>query len=164
MYCKLLLSIISLGVLGCANPSMEDGLESLTQSLAELEASMIALDVEGMLADLSEMQGQAEQMALDVESIEQASSDVQDITSRLNWQSSCKYGTSGIHKKCSLDQPAQRVTSKQISEGEYLSEKIQGSPEVTTTIYPTVPAVVREAPRTHQRETRHNIPNQTAQI
>jgi len=81
---KLLLSIISLGVLGCANPSMEDGLESLTQSLAELEASMIALDVEGMLADLSEMQGQAEQMALDVESIEQASSDVQDITSRLN--------------------------------------------------------------------------------
>ena len=81
---KLLLSIISLGVLGCANPSMEDGLESLTQSLAELEASMIALDVEGMLAELSEMQGQAEQMALDVESIEQASSDVQDITSRLN--------------------------------------------------------------------------------
>jgi hypothetical protein len=81
---KLLLSIISLGVLGCANPSMEDGLESLTQSLAELEASMIALDVEGMLADLSEMQGQAEQMALDVESIEQASSNVQDITSRLN--------------------------------------------------------------------------------
>lgn len=81
---KLLLSIISLGVLGCANPSMEDGLESLTQSLAELEASMIALDVEGMLADLSEMQGQAEQMELDVESIEQASSDVQDITSRLN--------------------------------------------------------------------------------
>ena len=86
---KLVLIMVAMfGFLSCENPSIEDGLESLTESLAELEASMIALDVEGMLADLAEMQGQAEQMTTDMEEynaiMEQALLDIQDITVRLN--------------------------------------------------------------------------------
>ena len=86
---KLILIMVAIfGFLSCENPSIEDGLASLTESLAELEASMLVLDVEGMLADLAEMEGQAEQMTTDMEEynaiMEQALLDIQDITVRLN--------------------------------------------------------------------------------
>jgi len=65
---KLVLIMVAMfGFLSCENPSMEDGLASLTESLAELEASMLALDVEGMLVDLAEMEAQTLQAIADAE-------------------------------------------------------------------------------------------------
>ncbi len=64
---KILLTIISLGVLGCANPSMDEGLARLTETLAQLEAELLAVDVAGMLADLETMTSQVEQAQIDVD-------------------------------------------------------------------------------------------------
>lgn len=71
---KKLFAVLSVLVAtACANPSMERGLELLTESLAELEASVTALDIEGMQSDL-------DAMTLQVEDIIATTEEMQDAT------------------------------------------------------------------------------------
>ena len=54
---KLIFAVISFVIIGCANPAIEDGLESLQQQLALVEADMAQVDVDQIkqvLADLEE--------------------------------------------------------------------------------------------------------------
>ena len=54
---KLIFAVISFMIIGCANPAIEDGLESLQQQLALVEADMAQVDVDQIkqvLADLEE--------------------------------------------------------------------------------------------------------------
>lgn len=64
---KILFTVISLGILSCTNPSMEEGLIQLEESLAALQAEMALVDVEQMLTDVSSMQTQVETMQTDVD-------------------------------------------------------------------------------------------------
>lgn len=63
---KLVLSIVfgtvTLASVACTNPSMEDGLNRLEASLAELGAAIEALNIPQMQADLETMNAQAEGM------------------------------------------------------------------------------------------------------
>jgi len=56
---KFILAVITLTTMGfvssCKNPSMERGFETLEASIAELDASIVALNIDGMLADLNDM-------------------------------------------------------------------------------------------------------------
>ena len=64
---KLLFAVIGFVMIGCTNPSMEEGLADLTAQLAQLEAELIGVDVAGMQADLVEMTAQVEQAQIDVD-------------------------------------------------------------------------------------------------
>jgi hypothetical protein len=64
---KILFTLIGLAMIGCTNPSMEEGLADLTSKLAQLEAELLAVDVAGMLADLETMTSQVEQAQIDVD-------------------------------------------------------------------------------------------------
>lgn len=63
---KLIFAVTGFVVLGCTNPSVEEGLASLEAALAELEASMAGIDVDQMIADVATMQDQVETMETDV--------------------------------------------------------------------------------------------------
>ena len=63
---KLIFAVIGFVVLGCTNPSIEEGLVSLEAALAELEASMAGIDVDQMITDVATMQDQVETMETDV--------------------------------------------------------------------------------------------------
>ena len=64
---KAIIAVISFVMVGCANPSLERGFESLSESLAELEASFVALDIEQMQADLIAMNEMAAGMVVTAE-------------------------------------------------------------------------------------------------
>ena len=64
---KILFAVIGSILIGCTNPSMERGLENLNASLAELEASFVALDIEQMQADLIAMNEMATSMIVTAE-------------------------------------------------------------------------------------------------
>ena len=64
---KILFTLIGLAMIGCTNPSMEEGLADLTAQLAQLEAELVGVDVAGMQADLVEMTAQVEQAQIDVD-------------------------------------------------------------------------------------------------
>lgn len=64
---KILFTVISLGILSCTNPSMEEGLAQLEESLAALQAEMAQVDVDQMLTDVSAMQTQVVSMQADVD-------------------------------------------------------------------------------------------------
>jgi len=64
---KLLFAVIGFVMIGCTNPSMEEGLADLTAQLAQLEAELVGVDVAGMQADLVEMTAQVEQAQIDVD-------------------------------------------------------------------------------------------------
>ena len=53
---KLMLILIALFAINCENPSIERGLASLEESLAQVEASFLLLDIESILASLAEVQ------------------------------------------------------------------------------------------------------------
>lgn len=57
---NLIIAVIGFIMVGCGNPSMERGLETLRENLAELEAQVVALNIEGMQADLNAMNDMAE--------------------------------------------------------------------------------------------------------
>jgi len=84
---KLLFAVISFVLIGCANPSMEEGLANLTEKLAQLEAELVAVDVAGMLADLETMTAQVEQAQIDVDesnaAMEEALVTIANIKERL---------------------------------------------------------------------------------
>ena len=104
---KKMLSLLLIFTLitSCTNPSMEDGLESLTASLAELEASLLLVDVDGMISDVATMQLQVEQMEVTVEeqnaAMEEAVAKMAEIKLRLegiledaqNWASAEQVAT-----------------------------------------------------------------------
>ena len=84
---KFIIAVISFLVVGCANPSMERGLEGLEAALAELEASFLAIDVEKMSADLVEMNDIVAQLTVEQEAANEAAAqallDIQDILATL---------------------------------------------------------------------------------
>lgn len=64
---KILFILVGLTMIGCTNPSMEEGLADLTEKLAQLEAELLAVDVAKMVADLETMTSQVEQAQIDVD-------------------------------------------------------------------------------------------------
>ena len=64
---KLLFAVIGFVMIGCTNPSMEEGLADLNARLAELEAELVTVDVNAMLTDLATMTAQVEQAQIDVD-------------------------------------------------------------------------------------------------
>ena len=63
-----------------------------------------------------------------------------------------------------INEPPLRLDEQQDTEGcQYLTTR-EASPEVTTSTNPTAPTGVQQAPRTHQRVTRNNVPMQTKAI
>jgi DNA repair exonuclease SbcCD ATPase subunit len=69
---KVLFAVIGFVMIGCTNPSMEEGLADLREKLAQVEAELVAVDVDGMLADLEEMNAQATQALADAEASNEA--------------------------------------------------------------------------------------------
>ena len=71
---KLVLSIVfgivTLGSVACTNPSMEEGLEGLSDALAQLEQAIADLNIAQMQADLEQMNIDAAQMLYDLEDAE----------------------------------------------------------------------------------------------
>ena len=57
-------------MVGCTNPSMEDGLAGLDKALAELAAAIEALNIPQMQADLEQMNADAAQMLETVNGLE----------------------------------------------------------------------------------------------
>ena len=64
---KILFAVIGFVMIGCTNPSIEEGLADLTAKLAQLEADLVAVDVAQMMADLETMTAQVEQAQIDVD-------------------------------------------------------------------------------------------------
>tara|TARA_B100000900_G_scaffold331280_1_gene291960 strand:+ start:446 stop:928 length:483 start_codon:yes stop_codon:yes gene_type:complete len=64
---KILFAVIGFVMIGCTNPSMEEGLADLNARLAELEAELVTIDVNAMLSDLATMTAQVEQAQIDVD-------------------------------------------------------------------------------------------------
>jgi hypothetical protein len=58
---KLLFAVIGFVMIGCTNPSMEEGLADLNAKLAALEAEIVAADIAGMEADVAAMTVQVEE-------------------------------------------------------------------------------------------------------
>jgi len=69
---KILFTLIGLAMIGCTNPSMEEGLADLTAKLAQLEADLVAVDVAQMLTDLETMTAQVEQSQIDLDEYNEA--------------------------------------------------------------------------------------------
>lgn len=72
---KILFAVIGFITFSCTNPSMEEGLVRLTESLAELEAQFEGLDIPQMQADLADMEADVAQMTKDVEAANLAMED-----------------------------------------------------------------------------------------
>ena len=64
---KILFAVIGFVMIGCTNPSMEEGLADLTEKLAQLEADLAQVDIDQMQADLATMNEQATQALADME-------------------------------------------------------------------------------------------------
>ena len=85
---KGLLSLLSLILItSCANPSMERGLESLNDSLEQLEIGIDALGIPQMIDDLDSMNVMVGEMIVDVEEysaqMEEFNQQVLEIQARL---------------------------------------------------------------------------------
>ena len=79
---KAIIAVISFVMVGCANPSLERGFESLSESLAELDAAFIALDIEQMQNDIANAQDAVDQMTLDMEATDAM---LQEMADNLAW-------------------------------------------------------------------------------
>ena len=84
---KILLSIGFILLVGCANPSMERGLESLNNSLSELEIAIDGLGIDTMISDLDTMNIAVGQMIVDIDEyskqMEEFNQQVLEIHARL---------------------------------------------------------------------------------
>ena len=84
---KILFAVIGFVMIGCTNPSMEEGLADLTAQLAQLEAELVGVDVAGMQADLEEMTALVAQAQIDVDesnaAMEEALVTIASIRERL---------------------------------------------------------------------------------
>ena len=84
---KLLFAVIGFVMIGCTNPSMEEGLADLNAKLAALEAEIVAADIAGMEADVAAMTVQVEEaLASAIESnetLEEALATISEIKDKL---------------------------------------------------------------------------------
>lgn len=64
---KILFAIISVVIIGCTNPAMDEKLASLNEALAELAAQILAADIDTMISDLESITAQADQALADAE-------------------------------------------------------------------------------------------------
>ena len=84
---KILFAVIGFVMVGCTNPSMEEGLDDLRAQLAALEAEIVAADIAGMEADVAAMTIQVEEAIESAEStnesLEEALVTMADIKERL---------------------------------------------------------------------------------
>lgn len=84
---KILFAVIGFIMIGCTNPSMEEGLDDLRTQLAALEAEIVAADIAGMEADIAAMTLQVEEAIVTAEStnesLEEALATMADIQVRL---------------------------------------------------------------------------------
>ena len=84
---KVLFAVIGFVMVGCTNPSMEEGLDDLRAQLAALEAEIVAADIAGMEADVAAMTIQVEEAIESAEStnesLEEALVTMADIKERL---------------------------------------------------------------------------------
>jgi len=84
---KILFAVIGFIMLGCTNPSMEEGLADLQEKLAALEAEMAQVDIDQMTSDLATMNEQATQALADMEERNEALADalvkMQELRERL---------------------------------------------------------------------------------
>ena len=84
---KLVLILIALFAINCENPSIERGLAGLEESLAELEASFLLLDVEKMQTDLLDINETVAQLVIDQEEANEAAAqlllDIEGILASL---------------------------------------------------------------------------------
>ena len=84
---KLLFAVIGFVIVGCTNPSMEEGLANLQEQLRALEAEMAQVDIDQMTSDLEAMNAQATQALADMEETNQNLADalvkMQELRERL---------------------------------------------------------------------------------
>ena len=84
---KILFAVIGFVMIGCTNPSMEEGLSNLQEKLAALEAEMAQVDIDQMVSDLATMNEQATQALADMEEHNQNLADalvkMQELRERL---------------------------------------------------------------------------------
>lgn len=84
---KLLFAVIGFVIVGCTNPSMEEGLANLQEKLTALEAEMAQVDIDQMTSDLEAMNAQATQALADMEETNQNLADalikMQELRDRL---------------------------------------------------------------------------------
>lgn len=87
---KKLIALLSVFVMvGCTNPSMEDGLAKIEAALAELELQLQGVDINQMLSDVATMQDQVESMENDIHlyeaKVEEWEALIQDILADLEF-------------------------------------------------------------------------------
>ena len=84
---KLLFAVIGFVMIGCTNPSMEEGLANLQEQLTELEAELAQVDIDQMVSDLEAMNAQATEALADMEIVNQDLEDalvkMQELRERL---------------------------------------------------------------------------------
>lgn len=84
---KLLFAVIGFVMVGCTNPSMEEGLANLQEQLTALEAELAQVDIDQMTSDLEAMNAQATQALADMEIVNQDLADalvkMQELRERL---------------------------------------------------------------------------------
>jgi hypothetical protein len=84
---KFILLLLMFSFVGCVNPSMERGLESLNDSLEQLEIGIDALGIPQMIDDLDSMNVMVGQLIVDVEEysaqMEEFNAKVLEIKDRL---------------------------------------------------------------------------------
>lgn len=105
---KKLIAVISvLGIFACTNPSIEEGLDRLTQSLAELDAAFVALNVEQMKLDLAAAEAAVEQMTEDLAASE---AELAAIAEDLVWGDD--FDTSVLEDLTSIEQIVLNITTR----------------------------------------------------
>lgn len=84
---KKLFAVIGFVMIGCSNPSMEEGLENLREQLTALEVELAQIDIDQITSDLETMNAQATQALVDLEEHNQALADalvkMQELRERL---------------------------------------------------------------------------------
>jgi len=72
---KLIFAVLSFVLIGCTNPSMEEGLADLQEKLALLEAELAQADIDQLVADVEAINAQASLALANAEESNQALAD-----------------------------------------------------------------------------------------
>jgi len=105
---KKLIAVISVfGMLACTNPSIEEGLDRLTESLAELDAAFVALNVEQMKLDIAAAEAAVDQMT---EDLAKSEAELLAIAENLVWAED--FDTSLLEDLTSIEQIVLNITTR----------------------------------------------------